>query len=63
MERVGRLRSAELFLITAVALALGTAMIGARLGLSPTLRAFMVSCCIVAHTRNRVVVLAASVGR
>ncbi len=41
MERVERLRSAELFLITAVALALGTATISALLGLSPALGAFM----------------------
>ena len=41
MERVERLRSAELFLLTAVALALGTATVSAALGLSPALGAFM----------------------
>ena len=41
MERVERLRSPELFLLTAVALALGTATLSALLGLSPALGAFM----------------------
>lgn len=41
MARVERLGSAELFLLTAVVLALGTAMISAVLGLSPALGAFM----------------------
>lgn len=41
MARVGQLRSPELFLLTAVALGLGTAMVSALLGLSPALGAFM----------------------
>lgn len=41
MHRVERLGSAELFLLTAVVLALGTAMVSALLGLSPALGAFM----------------------
>ena len=41
MARVERLHSAELFLLTAVVLALGTAAISARLGLSAALGAFM----------------------
>ncbi len=41
MERVERLGSAELFLLTAVALALGTASLSAYLGLSPALGAFL----------------------
>ncbi|HEU0028106.1 MAG TPA: cation:proton antiporter [Ktedonobacterales bacterium] len=41
MARVERLRSPELFLLTAVALALGTAAISALLGLSPALGAFL----------------------
>ncbi|MDP9371356.1 MAG: cation:proton antiporter [Chloroflexota bacterium] len=41
MARVERLRSPELFLLTAVALALGTATVSALLGLSPALGAFM----------------------
>jgi K+:H+ antiporter len=41
MARVERLRSPELFLLTAVALALGTATISALLGLSPALGAFL----------------------
>ena len=41
MERVAQLRSSELFLLTAVALALGSATISALLGLSPALGAFM----------------------
>ncbi len=41
MERVERLGSAELFLLTAVALALGTASLSAFLGLSPALGAFL----------------------
>src|SRR5205823_1057423 len=41
MSRVAQLRSPELFLLTAVALALGTAAISALLGLSPALGAFL----------------------
>jgi CPA2 family monovalent cation:H+ antiporter-2 len=41
MAAVERLGSAELFLLTAVALALGTAMLSALLGLSPALGAFL----------------------
>jgi len=41
MTRVERLRSAELFLLTAVALALGAATVSTVLGLSPALGAFM----------------------
>lgn len=41
MARVERLHSPELFLLTAVVLALGTASISALLGLSPALGAFM----------------------
>ena len=41
MARVEQLRSPELFLLTAVVLALGTASISAMLGLSPALGAFM----------------------
>ncbi len=41
MERVERLGSAELFLLTAVVLALGTASLSALLGLSPALGAFL----------------------
>lgn len=41
MARVERLGSPELFLLTAVVLALGTAVISALLGLSPALGAFM----------------------
>ncbi len=41
MARVERLHSPELFLLTAVALALGTATTSALLGLSPALGAFM----------------------
>jgi CPA2 family monovalent cation:H+ antiporter-2 len=41
MARVERLRSPELFLLTAVALALGAASTSALLGLSPALGAFM----------------------
>lgn len=41
MERVEQLRSPELFLLTAVVLALGTASASALLGLSPALGAFM----------------------
>lgn len=41
MHRVERLHSPELFLLTAVALALGTATVSAMLGLSPALGAFM----------------------
>lgn len=41
MRRVERLASPELFLLTAVALALGTATLSALLGLSPALGAFM----------------------
>jgi monovalent cation:H+ antiporter-2, CPA2 family len=41
MARVERLRSPELFLLTAVALALGVATLSALLGLSPALGAFM----------------------
>lgn len=41
MARVERLGSPELFLLTAVALALGTATISGLLGLSPALGAFM----------------------
>jgi monovalent cation:H+ antiporter-2, CPA2 family len=41
MRYVERLGSAELFLLTAVALALGTAAISAQLGLSPALGAFL----------------------
>jgi K+:H+ antiporter len=41
MARVERLRSPELFLLTAVTLALGTATISALLGLTPALGAFL----------------------
>ncbi len=41
MARVERLRSPELFILTAVTLALGTATISALLGLSPALGAFL----------------------
>lgn len=41
MRRVEQIRSAELFLLTAVVLALGTASVSALLGLSPALGAFM----------------------
>src|SRR4028119_860929 len=41
MARVEQLRSPELFLLTAVVLALGTASASAWLGLSPALGAFM----------------------
>jgi CPA2 family monovalent cation:H+ antiporter-2 len=41
LARVERLRSAELFLLTAVALALGSATVSALLGLSPALGAFL----------------------
>ena len=41
MARVERLGSSELFLLTAVALALGTATVSALLGLSPALGAFL----------------------
>ena len=41
LARVERLGSSELFLLTAVALALGTAAVSAWLGLSPALGAFM----------------------
>ena len=41
MARVEQLQSAELFLLTAVVLALGTASVSALLGLSPALGAFM----------------------
>jgi CPA2 family monovalent cation:H+ antiporter-2 len=41
MTRVEQLRSPELFLLTAVMLALGTASVSALLGLSPALGAFM----------------------
>ena len=41
MGYVERLGSAELFLLTAVALALGTATVSAQLGLSPALGAFL----------------------
>ncbi len=41
MARVERLRSPELFLLTAVTLALGTAAISALLGLTPALGAFL----------------------
>ena len=41
MARVEQLHSPELFLLTAVALALGTATVSAVLGLSPALGAFM----------------------
>ena len=41
MARVEQLHSAELFLLTAVVLALGTASVSALLGLSPALGAFM----------------------
>jgi CPA2 family monovalent cation:H+ antiporter-2 len=41
MARVEQLHSPELFLLTAVALALGTATVSALLGLSPALGAFM----------------------
>ncbi len=41
LARVEQLRSPELFLLTAVTLALGTAVISAALGLSPALGAFM----------------------
>ncbi|HEX8236196.1 MAG TPA: cation:proton antiporter [Abditibacteriaceae bacterium] len=41
MTRVEQLRSPELFLLTAVVLALGTASVSALLGLSPALGAFM----------------------
>jgi CPA2 family monovalent cation:H+ antiporter-2 len=41
LSRVERLRSPELFLLTAVTLALGTATVSALLGLSPALGAFL----------------------
>src|SRR5205823_3055859 len=41
MARVEQVHSPELFLLTAVALALGTATVSALLGLSPALGAFM----------------------
>jgi monovalent cation:H+ antiporter-2, CPA2 family len=41
MARIEEMRSQELFILTAVALALGTATISAKLGLSPALGAFM----------------------
>ena len=41
MHRVERLHSPELFLLTAVALALGTATVSGLVGLSPALGAFM----------------------
>jgi CPA2 family monovalent cation:H+ antiporter-2 len=41
MARIEEIRSQELFILTAVALALGTATVSAQLGLSPALGAFM----------------------